>query len=124
LLNHNCLKYHYRSCNPLTPWSFEGSNGIYSVDTRDSVIANSVHIALDVGNKRLGVGYAFKEYRSEALETGRLEEVLSDFQASFSGIHIYFPREYRGCAPTRLFIDHIRKKYSKRLSLADADYSI
>ena len=109
LLAHNCLRYRYQSSGQLAPWSFTGEGGIYPVQARGNIIANSVPVILDIAGKGLGIAYAFTEYCTEALETGRLEEILSEHRVSMPGINIYFPREYREYMPLRLFISHIKR---------------
>ena len=110
LLNHNCLRYRYQSSSQLAPWRFTGDEGVYAVEARGPIVANSVPVTLDMAIQGLGLAYTFGEYCSEALEMGQLEEVLGEFKVSMPGIHIYFPKEYRDYMPLRLFIDHIRQQ--------------
>ncbi|MFH0261468.1 LysR family transcriptional regulator [Vibrio mediterranei] len=109
LLAHNCLRYRYQSSGQLAPWTFTGQDGVYPVQAHGSIIANSVPVTLDMAAKGLGIAYAFTEYCAEALESGRLEEILSEYRVSMPGINIYFPREYRDYMPLRLFISHIKR---------------
>lgn len=109
LLAHNCLRYRYQSSGQLAPWSFISQEGVYPVEACGSIIANSMPVTLDMAAQGLGIAYAFTEYCAEALETGRLEEILCEHKLSMPGINIYFPREYREYMPLRLFISHIKR---------------
>jgi DNA-binding transcriptional LysR family regulator len=39
----------------------------------------------------VGLGYVLEEHASPYLKTGRLVQVLDDWCAPFSGLHLYYP---------------------------------
>lgn len=110
LLKHNCLRYRFQSSERLAPWTFTGSDGEYPVEVSGSLTANSAPITMDLAAQGLGITYTFREQCSEALAQGKLVEILEDHQVRRPGINIYFPREYRGMMPLRLFIQHLKER--------------
>ncbi|SMP13966.1 LysR family transcriptional regulator [Shimia sagamensis] len=112
LLEHNCLHYRFPSSGLLAPWIFSGVDGDYPVDVRGSVIANSLPVAVGLATRGLGVGYTFREFSADALNTGELVEILSDHRVCMPGVNIYFPQEYRALVPLRLFIQHLKQAVS------------
>ncbi|WP_412552621.1 LysR family transcriptional regulator [Shimia sp. MIT1388] len=109
LLDHNCLQYRFHSSGQIAPWTFRGEDGAYPVRVRGNLIANSLPVTVDMARRGQGLAYGFREYCLEAIETGELVEVLTEYQAPLPGIHLYFPREYRRMTPLRLFIQHLKE---------------
>lgn len=109
LLDHNCLHYRFPSSGQLAPWVFSGPDGEYPVDVRGSLIANSLPVAIELATQGLGVGYSFREYCADALSSGQLKEMLTEYRVSMPSVNIYFPQEYRSLVPLRLFIQHLKQ---------------
>lgn len=107
LLKHNCLRYRFASSGQIAPWTFQGPDGVYPVDVRGTLVANTLPATLDLAQKGLGLVFGFRDYSVEALDRGDLVEVLADHQAPLPGINIYFPRAYATMIPLRLFIQHL-----------------
>ena len=109
LLEHNCLHYRFPSSGQLAPWVFSGPDGEYPVEVRGSLIANSLPVAIELATQGLGVGYSFREYCADALSSGQLNEILTEYRVSMPSVNIYFPQEYRSLVPLRLFIQHLKQ---------------
>lgn len=107
LLEHNCLRYRFQSSGLIAPWTFSGSDGDFPVEVHGSLIANSSPVAIEMAVLGLGVAYTFRDYCTDALVSGHLQEVLIEHQVAMPGVNIYFPREYRAMTPLRLFIQHL-----------------
>lgn len=109
LLEHNCIHYRFQSSGLLAPWAFSGPDGEYPVEVRGSLIANSLPVANELAAQGVGIGYSFREFCADALESGQLHEILSDHRISMPSVNIYFPQEYRSLVPLRLFIQHLKQ---------------
>ncbi len=108
LLGHNCIRYRFQSSGQIAPWSFQSSEGEYSVDVQGNLIANALPASVDLAKRGLGLAYTFKAYVGTQIAAGELQPVLDDHLAPTPGIFMYFPREYKSMMPLRLFIDHIK----------------
>ncbi|MCP4381696.1 MAG: hypothetical protein GY798_09840 [Hyphomicrobiales bacterium] len=109
MLQHNCLRYRFRSSGRVAPWTFGGAEGAYQVEVDGSLIANSSPVTVELAIRGLGLTYTFRDYCTDALARGELVEVLTEHQAPVPGVNIYFPREYSTMLPLRLFIDHLKE---------------
>lgn len=112
LLNHNCLRYRYKSSGRCAPWVFGGADSAYPVEIRGNLIANSSPATIDLALQGLGLTYTFRDYCTEALINGELVEVLTEHLNPLPSMNIYFPREYRTMMPLRLFIEHLKNSDS------------
>ncbi|MCG9633398.1 LysR family transcriptional regulator [Vibrio sp. Isolate30] len=110
LLNHNCLRYRYQSSGQFAPWIFSGSESTYPVEVRGNMIANSSPATIDLSLQGVGLTYTFRDYCTNALESGELVEVLTEHQVTLPSMNIYFPKEYRSMMPLRLFIEHLNNE--------------
>jgi DNA-binding transcriptional LysR family regulator len=112
LLEHNCIRYRFQSSGQIAPWSFQSSEGEYSVDVQGNLIANALPASIDLAKRGLGLAYTFKAYVATQIDAGALRPVLGDHLGLTPGIFLYFPREYRSMMPLRLFIDHLKRNRS------------
>lgn len=108
LLSHNCIRYRFPSSGVVAPWSFNGPEGMFQVEVRGGLIANSSPVAIDMAKQGLGLSFTFRDYCLDDLERGDLVELLTDYQAQVPAVHFYFPTEYRNMMPLRLFLDHLK----------------
>lgn len=108
LLNHNCLRYRYPSSGQCAPWIFSEADSAYPVEVRGKLTANSSPATIDLAVQGLGLTYTFRDYCKQAIISGELVEVLSEYLTPLPSMNIYFPSEYRTMMPLRLFIEHLK----------------
>ncbi len=112
LLNHTCIRYRFQSSGRIAPWTFQGSEGDYSVEVRGNLIANTLPASIDLARQGLGLIYTFRDYCAAEFSAGRLVSLLEEHLFDTPGIFVYFPREYRSMMPLRLLLDHLKQHVS------------
>ncbi|MBV7392620.1 LysR family transcriptional regulator [Mameliella sediminis] len=110
LLDHSCIRYRFQTSGRIAAWSFAGKDGPYDVAVRGNLVVNTLPAMIDLARQDLGLVYTFRDYFTQDIAQGRLEEVLHGTIADAPGIYLYFPREYRAMMPLRLLMDHLRGK--------------
>lgn len=108
LLNHNCLGYRFPSSGQLAPWIFGDGDEAYPVEASGNLIANSSTATIDLALQGLGLTFTFRDYCTDALASGALIEVLSEYLTTLPSMNIYFPKEYKSMLPLRLLIEHLK----------------
>lgn len=108
LLQHECIRYRFKTSDQLAPWVFEGPDGEYRVDVAGHLIVNSLDVLYEQVGAGLGLGYSFAHYAPNGLEGAPLIPLFADVAKPVPALFAYFPREYRNLGILRTFIDHMR----------------
>ncbi|NOD95331.1 LysR family transcriptional regulator [Ruegeria sp. HKCCD4884] len=110
LLEHNCIRYRFQSSGQIAPWRFEAKEGPYSVQVQGNLITNTLPASVDLAKRGLGLVYTFGAFVAAEIRAGHLKPVLENHLGQTPGIFLYYPREYRGMMPLKLFIEHIKQQ--------------
>lgn len=108
LLQHECIRYRFKTSGQLAPWIFEGPDGEYRVDVEGHLIVNSLGVLYAQVGAGLGLAYSFAHYAPNGLGGAPLVPLFADIAKPVPALFAYFPREYRNLGILRLFIDHMR----------------
>ncbi|SDF92609.1 LysR substrate-binding domain-containing protein [Alloyangia pacifica] len=107
LAQHACITHVFGTGNTL-PWSFEKDGRALDIRPQGRLSVNSSAAALVAARAGHGLIYAFDEYLSADLETGRLVQVLGDWTPAFPGPSLYFTERRLMPPALRAFIDHVK----------------
>jgi DNA-binding transcriptional LysR family regulator len=78
---HNCVNYRFKSTGGYLPWTFQ----------RDGKVLDDGELGKDMILAGAGLGYMLEPQALPYLRTGRLVQVLDDWCAPKTGLHLYYP---------------------------------
>lgn len=108
LAHHNCIGYRLIASQAVYDWDLQEDGRRISVEVHGTVrVTDSLH-ALDLSLRGVGIAYLFEPLAAEAIEAGRLREVLPDAAIEEPGLFLYFPRYASQAPKLRAFIDALR----------------
>jgi DNA-binding transcriptional LysR family regulator len=108
LAQHNCL--YYVGGIVQTPWQFDGPDGHSSVEVQGSLTVNSVDVLCDAAIGGLGIIAISRYHLTEELASGRVVELLTDYQSSARAIYLVTLPDRLLPAKTRAFIDFLQQR--------------
>ncbi|MEM8813567.1 MAG: LysR family transcriptional regulator [Pseudomonadota bacterium] len=76
LMEHDCICFAFGDADNLAPWTFDGTDGLYSVRPRPRMIANDLRSLLSYAEAGLGLAYVYSQTAAQPIGEGRLLEVL------------------------------------------------
>ncbi|MEJ2691784.1 MAG: LysR family transcriptional regulator [Candidatus Thiodiazotropha sp.] len=115
LLRHDCL--HYRnSQSAFNIWSFKGPNGEEKISISGSLSINDSTALVQAAEGGQGIVLIDKTSLGDALETGRLVEVLQDYYLGIGyPIYALYPARRHLPAKTRKFVDFLSEHFVPRM---------
>lgn len=91
LLSRPCIRHRFPS-GALSSWEFDNGRGETVVlDPDGPLVVNSTELAIRAAEDGLGWVCSFEGFMRDALEAGRLVEVLEDWSVRFPGPYLYYP---------------------------------
>lgn len=114
LRQHQCLTYRWVDTGVLQRWEFHGPEGAHSVNVESIVTANETDFVLDAALKGTGLAYISDQFAQPWIERGELRQVLSEWSAVFSGLHLYYVNNPHMSASLRAFIDQLKSFLATR----------
>ena len=109
LAGHNCLGYLYLATQDA--WPFRGPQGPLAVRVSGSLNTNNGEVLLAAALAGLGVAFLPTFICGGALADGRLEAVLTEFEAEPQGIHVVYPHARHLSAKVRAFVDFMAGRF-------------
>jgi len=115
LLQHNCL-YYSNSQNSFNHWLFLGPNGEENISINGSFSINDSTALVQAAKEGQGILWIDKNSLGNALEKGRLVEVLEDYSLG-PGYPIYalYPARKHLSLKTRMFVDFLKENFSPKM---------
>ncbi|RTZ17481.1 LysR family transcriptional regulator [Vibrio aquaticus] len=104
LSNHQCL------VGSVDYWRFRDRNGEKSLRVTGRIHCNSGYALLDAAKRGLGLVQLPDHYVQEALDSGELVEVLSEYRDEREGIWALYPQNRNLSPKVRLLIDFLAEK--------------
>jgi len=95
-------------------WHFMKQEKAYQVKVAGRYAASSMHLIIESALSGLGVAYVPIALVKSHLESGKLVQVLTDYDTPQSNMFIIYQSHKYMTKPTRLFIDHVIQKASPR----------
>lgn len=108
LLEHRCLRFRLGD-DSLYRWEFEKEGEELSVAVPGTLTFDDSRIILGALTGGAGLMYGPEPLLRDLLETGRVEEVLTDWSSPGPGFHIYYSSRRQVPTGLRLLIDLIRE---------------
>ncbi len=109
LAAHQCLQYRMTSAGNVYRWDLAENGSEVQVDTRGRIIVNDMLRALALAEAGFGICYTFEPLAKQALDHGRLVEVLPEASVVEDGLSLYYPRRASQAPKLRAFIDTARR---------------
>ncbi|VAW67342.1 Transcriptional regulator, LysR family [hydrothermal vent metagenome] len=115
LAAHNCL--HYNQLSMKEEWSYEKKGKMYSFRAGGTLSTNNGEVLRDAAIAGIGITLLPKFIVSDALRTGRLKAVLTDYYPKPFGL--YAVRPSRKFTPLRIkrLIEFLQEKFSENAML-------
>ena len=112
LLQHNCL--HYRNDHSaFNNWLFMGPNGEEKISINGSLSINDSTALVQAAEEGQGIVWIDKNSVGDAIETGRLVQVLQDYSLGLGyPICALYPARHYLPAKTRKFVDFLSTHFS------------
>jgi len=88
---HNCINYRQVDSGGLMTWDFAKNGKEIRARPEGQLIVGGGALAVAAVLAGAGLGYGLEEHASSHIKTGRLVQVLDDWCAPFSGLHLYYP---------------------------------
>lgn len=109
LLNHNCLIYSGRP--PFGEWRFNVEKQLTKLKVKGDVRSNSGEALRIAAIQGAGLVQLPTYMIGLDIKSGRLKEVLSEFQPPATPIHAIYPHRYHLSAKVRTFVDYLSEIY-------------
>jgi DNA-binding transcriptional LysR family regulator len=91
LEHHRCINYRFKSTGKILPWTFARNGKEIRPRTEGPLILDDGELARDMILDGVGLGYMIEPHAVPDLKAGRLVQVLDEWSAPFSGLHLYYP---------------------------------
>jgi DNA-binding transcriptional LysR family regulator len=108
LKEHVCVRYRLPG-GSIYRWEFEKRRQILSVDVTGPLTLDSDRLVLRAALEGAGLAYVNEWNARNALDEGRLVQVLSDWTPSYPGLCLYYPSHRHLAAAMRAFTEMIRE---------------
>lgn len=110
LNTHECIRYRFPTARTVYRWEFLRGRKTYSVEPTGGVTVTDHLSMIELACRGSGLAYTLDLLAQSALATGGLEEVLTRYMPSTSGLFLYFPARSRAQPKLRAFIDFAKQK--------------
>ncbi|BEV71411.1 LysR family transcriptional regulator [Paludibacterium sp. THUN1379] len=90
LLEHNCINLRLPTHGGLMPWEFKQQGQHIKINVRGQLVFSNMLMTLQAALDDGGLAWLPRDRVAPHLASGRLEMVLEDCAASFSGYHLYY----------------------------------
>ncbi|MEP3654550.1 MAG: LysR family transcriptional regulator [Litorimonas sp.] len=83
IMSHDTLCYAFGRSGQLAPWSFNGTNGAYTIQPKPRMAANDMRSLLHYAERGLGLAYVYGEISAPFVKAGNMKEVLHEYLTPF-----------------------------------------
>lgn len=91
LSGHPCINLRLPTHGELMAWTFSKGGKDLRATAEGRLVFTSVRQIREAALAGFGLAYLPVDYVSDAIEAGRLVEVLADWRKTFEGYHLYYP---------------------------------
>lgn len=108
LAEHNCINLRLPTHGELFSWTFTSDGQDQRVKTTGRLVFTTLHQVRAACLAGFGLAYLPRAYVASELKEGRLSEVLSDWQKTFEGYHLYYSNRRRHAPALAALIKALR----------------
>jgi DNA-binding transcriptional LysR family regulator len=108
LVAHKCINLHLPTYGGLYAWEFERNGRELKVRVEGQLVFNDIFQVLDAALAGFGLAYVPEDLAEPYLAKGRLNRVLEEWCAPWSGYHLYYPSRRQSSAAFALLVDALR----------------
>ena len=106
LHRHACINWRFPGSGNIARWEFQKKSRRVEAVVEGPVISNHESIAVAAALQGLGIFYAYNDDGiAEALKSGRLKRVLTDWSPTVPGLYLYYSNRRHVQPALRAFID-------------------
>ncbi len=92
----------------LVSWSFEKHGESLTILPQGRLTLSSAHQELQAALAGQGIAHLLQEYVRDALDDGRLVEILQDWSPTLPSWYLYYPNRQHASAAMTAFLQHVR----------------
>jgi len=108
LITHNCVNLRLPTFGGLYAWEFERDGRELRVRVEGQLAFNGIFQVLDAALAGLGLAYVPEDLAQPHLARGRLQRVLEEWCAPWTGYHLYYPHRRQSSPAFALLVDALR----------------
>ena len=108
LITHNCVNLRLPTYGGLYAWEFERDGRELRVRVEGQLAFNGIFQVLDAALAGLGLAYVPEDLAQPHLARGRLQRVLEEWCAPWTGYHLYYPHRRQSSPAFALLVDALR----------------
>ncbi|RKQ69176.1 LysR family transcriptional regulator [Litorimonas taeanensis] len=105
IINHDTLCYAFGRSGQLAPWSFNGPDGVYTIQPKPRIAVNDMRSLLHYAEQGLGLAYVYKEIAAPFLKSGKMKDVLNAHLTPFPRYSLNYLSKRHMPRRLRAFID-------------------
>ncbi|YCI06343.1 LysR family transcriptional regulator (plasmid) [Ensifer sp. D2-11] len=110
LVNHVCINTRQATWGGFYAWEFDKDGRELRVRVEGQLSFNSSIFQIDAAVKGYGIAYIPEDLVEEHIKAGRLQAVLDDWSAPFTGYHLYYPSRRQMSLAMALIVDALRHR--------------
>jgi DNA-binding transcriptional LysR family regulator len=114
LLDHTCLGFINSSGRPYAEWRFTKNDSVHTIELRSRFHVNDGRVLLTAALDGHGIILQPEAVLREALDTGHLVPILTDYQAPSRPLHLLFSPQRPQSSKLRSFIDCVVFAFGNR----------
>ena len=108
LITHNCVNLRLPTYGGLYAWEFERDGRELRVRVEGQLAFNGIFQVLEAALAGLGLAYVPEDLAQPHLVRGRLQRVLEEWCAPWTGYHLYYPHRRQSSPAFALLVDALR----------------
>ena len=109
LHNHSCLNYRWPTDQSLYRWEFERDGQEIEIGVEGQIVVNDTDMLVRAAIDGLGIAYLLEDQVSDAVRTGRLSSLLTDWTPRFPGFYLYYPSRRQASPALRALITAVQR---------------
>lgn len=106
-----CIRMRFSSGRTYA-WEFERDGVAKAIEVGGPLTLGDPTLAIQAALDGVGIAFAFEAQTRDLVASGRLERVLEDWCASYTGFCLYYPSRRQLPPPLRTFVDFLKRSYS------------
>jgi DNA-binding transcriptional LysR family regulator len=107
LTRHACICRRFPS-GGLYAWEFEKAGETIAVDVDGPIVTDDDEVMAVAAIDGAGVAYVYENHVREAIKSGSLVSILSDWTEERQGFYLYYPSTRQMPSPLRALIDYLK----------------